>query len=295
MYYEFYVDVFFVVNLVMDFLLLCLVNRILSGSATPGRSLLGAAAGAVGTCILWVFYFGEGIFGFTVLQGICVIFMIAIACRPKTAGEFLMGVISFAAFSLLAGGILTAVPVGAKENICVFLLITGATYRTIIAVVRLWTYLKGKVSAVCEVTLDTGRGTMKVKGLLDTGNHLRDPVSQKPVCVLEYACFQKLIERDPFLKEALDSLIRMSRDSTKILEGCEIRNFSPRYIPYRCVGTAEGLLLVITLKEMELSANGKQKRIKKAAVGLSKNRLSSSGNFQIIIHPDLWDSEGGAL
>ena len=43
MYYEFYIDVFFVVNLVMDFLLLRLVNRVLKGTATPLSSLAGAA------------------------------------------------------------------------------------------------------------------------------------------------------------------------------------------------------------------------------------------------------------
>ncbi len=46
MYYEFYIDVFFVVNLFMDFLVLCLTNRILRGTARPWRALWGALAGA---------------------------------------------------------------------------------------------------------------------------------------------------------------------------------------------------------------------------------------------------------
>ena len=52
MYYEFYIDVFFVVNLVMDFLLLRLVNRVLKGTATPLSSLAGAALGAAGICVI---------------------------------------------------------------------------------------------------------------------------------------------------------------------------------------------------------------------------------------------------
>ena len=44
MYYEFYIDVFFVVNLFMDFLVLCLTNRILQGTARPWRALGGALA-----------------------------------------------------------------------------------------------------------------------------------------------------------------------------------------------------------------------------------------------------------
>ena len=52
MYYEFYIDVFFVVNLVMDFFILQLVNRMILGAANPLRSLAGAVLGAVGSSVI---------------------------------------------------------------------------------------------------------------------------------------------------------------------------------------------------------------------------------------------------
>ena len=52
MYYEFYIDVFFVVNLVMDFFILQLVNRMILGAANPLRSLAGAVLGAVGSGVI---------------------------------------------------------------------------------------------------------------------------------------------------------------------------------------------------------------------------------------------------
>lgn len=60
MYYEFYIDVFFVVNLVMDFFILQLVNRMILGAANPLRSLAGAVLGAVGSgVILFTVFFME--------------------------------------------------------------------------------------------------------------------------------------------------------------------------------------------------------------------------------------------
>ena len=50
MYYEFYIDVFFVVNLVMDFFILQLVNRMILGAANPLRSLAGAVIGVMKNC-----------------------------------------------------------------------------------------------------------------------------------------------------------------------------------------------------------------------------------------------------
>ena len=40
-YCEFYLDVFFVVNLILDFLVLCLTNQMLRGTANPGRAFWG--------------------------------------------------------------------------------------------------------------------------------------------------------------------------------------------------------------------------------------------------------------
>ena len=55
MYCEVYVDVFFVVNLLPGFFVLCLTNQFLTGAANPVRALLGAAAGAMGNCFILVF------------------------------------------------------------------------------------------------------------------------------------------------------------------------------------------------------------------------------------------------
>ena len=51
-YYELYVDVLFLVNFMMDYLLLLLVKKMLKCTATHGRVCLGAFAGALLTCIV---------------------------------------------------------------------------------------------------------------------------------------------------------------------------------------------------------------------------------------------------
>lgn len=52
MYYELFIDVFFATNLVMDYFLLRLVNRLLHCSATQIRSLAGGAFGALSVSLL---------------------------------------------------------------------------------------------------------------------------------------------------------------------------------------------------------------------------------------------------
>ena len=52
MYYELYVDVLFLVNFTMDYLLLLLIWKITRGSATYLSIFIGAIAGALMTCVL---------------------------------------------------------------------------------------------------------------------------------------------------------------------------------------------------------------------------------------------------
>ena len=51
MYYELYIDVFFLVNFMMDAILLEILRKILGCPVSHGRVFLGAGAGAFGTCV----------------------------------------------------------------------------------------------------------------------------------------------------------------------------------------------------------------------------------------------------
>ena len=52
MQYELYIDVFFLVNFMMDYILLMLLRKMLACTATHARVIAGAAAGAALTCVI---------------------------------------------------------------------------------------------------------------------------------------------------------------------------------------------------------------------------------------------------
>lgn len=85
MYYEVYLDVLFVVNGIMDYFLLRLVNRLLHGSATPGRSLLGAFIGAAGVCML-VLVPGSRVLNTILVHVVINTIMVRFGCNLKKSG-----------------------------------------------------------------------------------------------------------------------------------------------------------------------------------------------------------------
>ena len=104
MYYEFYMDVFFVVNLVMDVFLLCLVKQSMGSTATSFHILAGALLGAAGMCgAVWVPFQSLGI-RMVIAHGILGVLMVKTGCRLKTVGEVVQGIFYLYVFSFFTGG-----------------------------------------------------------------------------------------------------------------------------------------------------------------------------------------------
>lgn len=76
MYCEFYIDVFFAVNLLMDFWVLCLTNVLLKGTASPLRAFWGAVFGALGMCGFLVFSREIHTAGLVIFYSISVLVMV---------------------------------------------------------------------------------------------------------------------------------------------------------------------------------------------------------------------------
>ena len=283
MYYEFYIDVFFVVNLFMDFLVLCLTNRILRGSAKPWRALLGALAGALGISLF--FWLSKEINTVNILIfSIGMSFaMVWLDCRPCRGKELLAGVLACWGISFLLGGLLYALPPRAGKGILIFFTITFTAYWILNTGIRLFKYLKGKAVLKCRVILETGGQKIELKGLLDTGNCLTDTDTGKPVCVMEKSRFSGMLEKKQ--QDALESFCAMEDFG----EG-DAENLKPRFLIYTALGCERGLLPVVTADRLVIFWEGKKICLSQAAIGLSDAPLSPYGKFEIIISPKILDS-----
>lgn len=285
MYYEFYIDVFFVVNLFMDFLGLCLTNQILEGSARPFRSLLGASLGAGGLCVLICLPIGIPRTGLAVYSVLAALLMVRVGCGFKTFRKLLMGLCAFYAAVFLLGGILGALPAAARKGILTFFTITFTAYWMLNIGIRLFKYLKGKAVSCCRVVLEHRGQRMEMKGLLDTGNCLVDGATGKPVCIMEYDRFLNLLEKEQ--QEALEGFCRFQEaEGTREILG----ELNPRFLLYTAVGCERGLLPVVTVSRLTLETGERKRQVENAALGLSKTSLSPDRKFEMIVSPKILES-----
>lgn len=122
----------------------------------------------------------------------------------------------------------------------------------------LYAQKKERNQRLFDVKLKSEKDTVCVTALLDTGNGLVEPISQKPVCLIESALLEKLIDE----KTALF-----------------------RVIPYRSVGCEQGVLYAVEVKELQITYAGKE--IVRNDIFCAKvlHKLSTSDAYHMILHP----------
>ena len=260
MYYELYVDVLFLVNFMMDYILLLIVRRMLQCTATHGRICIGAFLGSLLTCtvvILPIPYTFVKLILFHVFVNTC---MIRVGLKIKNIRSFLKAIIMLYIGSILLGGIMEAfrqyVRVGS-----LFFVIAILGYYIVLGIWKFISYMQRWNQCHCKVDLYLGDKKYQIKGLIDTGNALRDPISGKPVSILDRAMAKRFFGEE-YLKDV-------------------------RYVPYQTIGKKAGVLPAVQFERMCIWKDTPC-WVEKPLIAISEEAISIGGEYEMILNPNLF-------
>jgi len=187
-----YADLLFLVNFSMDYLCLWLTARLQSRRVVPWRMLLGAALGGV-YAVVALFIDVSTVFSYVLDAAACVVLCaVGLRLKRESRKSFLRVCATFFGFSLLLGGMMTALYalLGRYDH-----LLEGVQEEGLSAwLFLLLSFLCTALSAIWEKRIRATLGVRKVTlrltegeksivltGIRDTGNLLRDPLSGKAV------------------------------------------------------------------------------------------------------------------
>lgn len=127
---------------------------------------------------------------------------------------------------------------------------------------------------MAEINIEWGERSIRVKALLDTGNLLKDPLTQRPVMVVSLQAVQDqlLIKEQVFFQQ----LIKGEMPETVEYDW----QTRVRFLPFRTVGDMHGLLVGLNVDSLELRTPV-QKKIQPAIVGFTAQKFPS-GDYQAI-------------
>ena len=184
--------------------------------------------------------------------------MIRAGLKIKTRTEFARAYLVLYGGSFLMGGIIAALQSYSKIGSLFFAIVIVGYF----VVSYLWEFfvrIQKVTVCQCEVELRFQKRSIFVKGIIDTGNNLCDPITGEPVHILDR-------------KQAITLLGEVSAEKI-------------RYIPYHSIGKREGVLFAVYADNMHVyGAN--EYWCEKPLIGISEESVSGKGNYELILNPN---------
>ena len=240
---EIYIDVVFAANLLMDYILLRILGSILRLKGNGRRCLAAAVTGALFSCFILCIPIEESPLILVLLHAACAAGMIRIAYGIKKSGLLLKAVTMLYLTAFLAGGFWEAAAKG-RLNWRTFFLFAFGTYMGISASVCFADTVRARRKNIYPITLSWQGKEQNAYGFYDTGNILSDPLSGEPVSIAEPELLETILSG-----ELVDKLKHLKENPGE-LKSTEIAALRPRYLSCRTVGSAECLILAVTLENL---------------------------------------------
>lgn len=283
-----YADVSFLINFIMDFMVLWATAKLSGMPIKYGRfmgvALLGGIYGVFYLVVEMEFWYSLPI------KIIFSILMIILALSPRGWQEFKKSLINFYAVSFCMAGATIAVScLQGKSNQGLnfyYWCLLGGIVCALFLGNYAGKYLVQKIIPALlkyRVELHFGKKICAGEGFLDTGNSLRDPISKCPVVVAEYDLVKECFPDD--CKAALENF----HDQNEVLQALSISSWANRLrlIPYSSIGQKNGLMVGFRCDEMVVDPGKINLLYKNLVVGIYHDHLGPANSYQLLIPSEI--------
>lgn len=269
---EVYIDLYFTINFIMDFLLLYLVGICRKKKKAILRLVSGALIGAFGACISVAFCCSR-------LESVILFLIIGTAMNLAAFGRMQVGFarnqISLFLLVFCLGGFLYSIcpyvyQLSIESSVIYYssagLALATVVFCLIIFVLR-FRRTESKKTLIYPVSINLNSQQVKCNGLFDTGNSLYDAVFGLPVVLA--------------VEEGL---------CAKIKEEMKLHPEKTCMVMYSSVGKTDGMMLGIRIDEMVIKVQ--QEDIKAGNMVIAPVEYRKKQElYQIILHPDFMPDE----
>ena len=280
-----YADVIFVENLIINFIILYVTALLKKIKISYFRIILSSACGSI-YAVLAIRI--NNVFFKLILS----ILMIIIICPTKNMRKILEVLTVFYLISVTAGGAsiaisylfnksdissLNGIPI---VNFPILISAIGVTIGVFLILITI-NNVKSKISKnniIYNVEIFIGSKKTKIKALLDTGNMLKDPITNRSVIVVTKRSLQSILSRE------------ILNDITLVLGGDKLGNLLNqelasriKLIPFNSLGNEHGILIGIKSDKIIVD----DMVIKDVIIGIYEKEFSRTKRYDALIGIDL--------
>ncbi|WHH58898.1 sigma-E processing peptidase SpoIIGA [Petroclostridium sp. X23] len=295
-----YVDVLFIINFLVNYMLLWTTGKILKRNMSMIRLIIAAVIGAFYAVIM--FFPAFKIYYTMLAKVLFSMMLVAVAYNVEKVKDFFRVLATFYVVSFTFGGTALGLfyftDIGAfagamlSNGIIYFnlpwktLVISSITAYIIIRITwRMFQRNIHKDNMLIPLHIIFDSRSICVDALIDTGNSLHDPISNFPVVIVEFQAIKELLPEEiqrifnEYGENDLNIISKVMSDSLWISRF--------RLIPFSSLGKENGMLIGFKPDEVEIVEGDHKKDLKDIIVGIYNKRLSKDDKYRALLHPEV--------
>ena len=293
-----YIDIVLLENIIMNYIIIYATAIILKKNKKHIRFFIASFIGAIYSILAYISILK--IYSNIFLKIILSIIIVYIAFSPQNIKRMWKTLVIFYLVSFVFGGVAFAMiymikPQEVLMRNGLFLgtyplktVILGAiiSFILIVVVFKIIKTQISKKSMYCDIEIKLNGKIINTKAMIDTGNLLKDPITNVPVIVVERSLLYECLP-----KEILNNIEKiLGGDLDSIPENIKNKYMSKlKIIPFSSLGKENGMLIgikseYIILKNNELEED---KKIKNIIVAIYEKSLTKKGEYRALIGIEL--------
>ena len=293
-----YIEYLLIENIIINFIILYVTKGITRTETSKLRIFIASLVGSLYTLVAF-FPSLEFMVKFSIKFSISVL-MIILTFNPAGLKLFLKQISVFYVISFaFAGAIigifyilnnnldLTKFSFQSSDELMKFLVI-----GIIVAILLIRYMLKfhqariNKEQYITNIVIGLNNKEVELLALIDTGNSLKEPISQMPVIIVEYDALQNILPklvRDMYLHKKELDLEVMTYIMEKMNEDIKFR-----LIPFKSIGNENGILIGFKPDSIKIYLDDGPKELKgDIIVAIYNDKLAEDEQYNGLLHPEI--------
>ena len=294
-----YLDVIFLENIVINYIMLYVTGIISKAQIKQKKLIAGALIGAIYSIIYYLLKLK--LYSNCIIKIILSIVIIYVAFNSNSFKDLLKKVLLFYLTSFVFGGSAIAIIYMVNsQNITIQngVLVGSYTLKTVLIgiVVAYFTIffalkiIKTKISKkdlICEIAVTLNNKEIKTKALIDTGNLLKEPITNMPVIVMEHSLLYDILPKE-ILNNSEEIL---GGDFSKIPENIkEEYSLKLKVIPYSSLGKQNGMLLGVKGENLIVYLKDETRQLDKVIIAIYNKSLTKRGEYRSLLGLEVVES-----
>ena len=291
-----YIDVIFLENLIMNSIILYATAIILKIKPKMIKIIISSAIGSIYAIITYITEIE--IYTSVILKTILAIIIVYIAFNPQNVKKMLKEVAIFYLTSFVFGGAtlyliyyIKPQEIFIKNGMFVGtyilkVILLGGIFALIIIKISS-KIIKDKITPkdiYCNIKIKIDNKIIETKGMIDTGNFVKEPITNTPVVILESTLLEKALPT--IILNNLENIL--SGDLSQIPKEIQEKYISKlRCIPFSSLGKQSGMLLGIKADEIEVETEYEKKVSNNVIIGIYDKTLTKRGEYRALVGIEL--------